>query len=199
MIRKIILLKISLQLCKKTLNKLKVDNILELGCSSGNELNNYSKLLKSKKAYGVDLSKKAILSGKKKFKNLNLLNISTLQINKIKINFDLIICGFNLYLMDRELIFQQFDLNYKKLNQNGFLLIQDFNPLFKHSNRDINSNLTVFKMSYDNFLIESGLFDIIYKFAYKVTTNDKRKFKSDYASITLYKKIDFQEKYPENI
>ena len=28
-------------------------------------------------------------------------------------------------------------------------------------------------MSYDNFLIESGLFEIIYKYKYKATTREK--------------------------
>ena len=181
-------------------NNLKADKILEIGCADGNKLNQYSKLLKSKKNYGIDLSKKAILNGKKKYKNLNLLNISSLEIDKIKLNFDLIICGFFLYHLDRELIFHQFNLIYKKINKNGLLLIVDFDPLFKHSNRDFNTkNLMSYKMSYDNFLVESGLFEMIYKFKYKTSTNDKSKFKSDTVSLTLFRKIDFQKKYPENV
>jgi SAM-dependent methyltransferase len=182
------------------LNNLNADKVLEIGCANGNKLNQYSKLLKSKKNYGVDLSKKAILNGKKKYKNLNLLNISSLEIDKIKLNFDLIICGFFLYHLDRELLFQQFDLIYKKLNKKGFLLIVDFDPLFKHSNKDFNEkNLVAYKMSYDNFLVESGLFEVIYKLKYKTSTNDKRQFKSDTVSMTLFRKIDFQNKYPEDL
>ena len=41
-------------------NNLKKDKILEIGCADGNKLNQYSKLLKSKKNYGIDLSKKAM-------------------------------------------------------------------------------------------------------------------------------------------
>ena len=107
--------------------------------------------------------------------------------------------GF-LYHLDRELIFNQFDLIYKKLNKNGLLLINDFDPLFKHSNKDFNTkNLISYKMSYDIFLLESGLFDLIYKFQYKTTTNDKKKFKSDKVSLSLFRKIDFQKQYPENV
>ncbi len=181
-------------------NNIHADKILEIGCANGFKLNQYSKILKTKINYGVDLSKKAILSGKKKYKNLNLFNISSLEIDKIKHNFDLIICGFFLYQLDRELIFNQFDLIYKKLNKNGLLLINDFDPLFKHSNRDFNSkNSMSYKMSYDTFLIESGLFELIYKFKYKTSTNDKRKFKSDKVSFNLFKKIDFLKQYPENV
>ena len=181
-------------------NNISSKSILEIGCANGVKLNQYSNILKTKINYGVDLSKKAILDGGKKYKNLNLLNISSLEIDKIKTNFDLIICGFFLYHLDRELIFSQFDLIYNKLNKNGLLLINDFDPLFKHSNKDFNTkNLISYKMSYDNFLIESGLFEMIYKIKYDIVTKDNRKFKSDKISLTLFKKIDFKKKYPEDL
>ena len=181
-------------------NHLKANSILEIGCANGNKLNQYAKLCKSRKIYGVDLSSKAIKDGKKKYKNLNFLNISSVEIDKIKINFDFIICGFFLYHLDRELIFRQFDLIHRKLLKNGFLLIWDFDPLFKHSNKDFNTKkLTSFKMSYDNFLIESGLFEMVYKIKYKTKTNDKKIFKSENVSLTLFKKIEFKNKYPENL
>jgi SAM-dependent methyltransferase len=181
-------------------NNVKAKKILEIGCANGFRLNQYSKLLKTKINYGVDLSKKAILSGKKKYKNLDLLNISSLEIDKIKSNFDLIICGFFLYQLDREHIFDQFNLIYKKLNKNGLLIINDFDPLFKHTNKDTNTkNLMSYKMSYDIFLPESGLFELIYKLKYKTLTNDLRKFKSDKVSLTLFRKINFQKQYPENV
>ena len=126
--------------------------------------------------------------------------MSSIEIDKIKLNFDFIICGFFLYHLDRELIFRQFDLIHRKLFKNGFLLIWDFDPLFKHSNKDFNTKkLTSFKMSYDNFLTESGLFEMVYKIKYKTKTNDKKIFKSENVSLTLFKKIEFKNKYPENI
>ena len=182
------------------INNLKAKNILEIGCSNGYKLIQYKELLKSNNCFGVDLSKEAILDGKKRYKNLELLNLSSLDINKIKLNFDLIICGFFLYQLDRNLIFQQFDLIYKKLNKNGYLLIRDFDPLFKHTNTDFNNKkLRTFKMNYDNLLTESGLFELIYKIKYKMKAQDKKKFKSDKISYSLFRKIDFIESYPENI
>ena len=181
-------------------NSIKANNILEIGCANGSKLNQYSKLCNSKNSYGIDLSKKAVLDGKRRYKDLKLSNISSIEIEKIKINFDFIICGFFLYHLDRELIFKQFDLIHKKLSNNGLLLIWDFDPLFKHSNKDFNTKkLTTFKMSYDNFLMESGLFEIVYKHKYTTSTKDKKKFKSQTASLTLFKKIDFRKKYPENL
>ena len=184
------------------INSIKINNlnlryILDIGCGHGHKLNYLSQELKTRYNYGVDLSKKAIREGKKKYKKLKLFNISSLEIDKIKIKFDLIICGFFLYLLDREEIFKQFDLIYKKLNTNGYLIIIDFNPLFKHTNRDSrNKKLRTYKMKYDNFLEESGLFKIIFKKNYK--TNSVKKFKSNDESFTLFQKINFEKDYPEN-
>jgi len=181
-------------------NDLKGNKILEIGCSDGTKLFQYSKLLMSKINFGVDLSKKAIDYGKKKYKNLDLLNISSLEIDKIKYNFDIIICGFFLYQLDREYIFEQFDLIFNKLNKNGYLIIYDFDPLFNHTNIDHNhKNLLSFKMSYDEFLKGSGLFEIIYKSKSKIFSKYNKLFKSSDISLTLYRKIDFRQSYPENI
>jgi hypothetical protein len=149
------------------------------------------------------LSSKAIILGRKKYKKLKLLQLSSLEIHKIKPQFDLIICGFFLYLLDREEIFNQFNLIYKKLTSNGFLIINDFDPLFKHSNTSMhNKNLKSFKTSYDNFLEESGLFKTVYKIRNNINllkANDKKIFKSNDVSISLYKKIDFVDSYPQNL
>ncbi len=184
-------------------NKIKPNSILEIGCANGIKLNEYQINLNSRINYGIDLSSKAIKSGKKKFKKLKLIKMSSLEIEKIKMKFDLIICGFFLYLLDREEIFKQFDLIYKKLNKNGYLIIQDCDPLFKHTNSSVhNKNLKTFKMSYDNFLEESGLFKIIYKIRNNtnlMTGHDTKNFKSEDTAITLFKKIDFIKAYPENV
>jgi len=184
------------------INNIKPKSILEIGCANGNKLNQCQKILKVKRCVGIDLSSKAISKGKKKYKNLKLLKLSSLEINKLKLKFDLIICGFFLYLLDREELFSQFDLIYKKLNPNGFLIIKDFDPLFKHTNTSKhNKNLKSFKMSYDNFLQESGLFKLIYKIKnnYNLKKKSKKNFKSSDTALTLFKKIDFLKEYPENI
>jgi ubiquinone/menaquinone biosynthesis C-methylase UbiE len=185
------------------INNLKSKSILEIGCATGIRLNQYQEILKSKINYGIDLSSKAINLGKKKYKKLKLLKLSSFEIYKIKHDFDLIVCGFFLYLLDREEIFNQFNLIYKKLKPNGYLIINDFDPLFKHTNTSIhNKKLKSFKMSYDNFLEESGLFKTVYKIRNnfsQTNANDKKIFKSNDTSITMYKKINFINSYPENL
>jgi SAM-dependent methyltransferase len=184
-------------------NNLNSKSVLEIGCATGIKLNQYQQILNSKINYGIDLSSKAIKLGRKKYKNLKLLKLSSLEINKIKQEFDLIICGFFLYLLDREEIFNQFNLIYKKLKADGYLIIHDFDPLFKHTNTSMHNNkLKSFKMSYDNFLEESGLFKTVYKIRNdfnQANANDKNLFKSKDTAITLYKKINFIYSYPENL
>jgi SAM-dependent methyltransferase len=182
--------------------KITPKNILEIGCGTGIKLDFMRKELKTlKNCIGIDLSKKAIKYGKKNFTSIKLYKMSSLDIYKIKKKFDLVICGFFLYLLDREDIFKQFDLIYKKINYNGYLIIEDFEPLFKHTNIDNRNknNLKIFKQSYTNFLINSGLFKLIYKSILEMPKRDKRTFLSNDYSISLYRKIDFTENYPKNI
>lgn len=183
--------------------KIAPKSILEIGCANGIMLDQYQKQSNAKFCHGIDLSPKAIKDGKKRFKNIKLSVLSSLKIDRIKNNYDLIVCGFFLYLLDRQEIFSQFNSIYKKINKNGYLLIQDYNPLFKHTNSfKHNKKINVFKMSYDNFLEESGLFKLIYKFRTNYSLlkkNDLKKFKSDDCSFSLFKKIDFKKSYPENL
>ncbi len=182
-------------------SNLKANSILEIGSANGRALDIYDKLLKPKKLFAVELSKKAIKDGKKKYKKIKFFNISSLQLDKIKLKFDLIICGHFLYQLDREQIFKQFDLISNALNQNGFLIIKDFDPLFKHSNTNIHDKrLKSFKSNLDNFLVESGIFELLYKHKYQDAHGKvKKKFKSSSISLSLYKKIDFTKSYPENL
>ena len=182
--------------------KITPKSIFEIGCGSGIKLDFIRRELKIlKNCIGIDLSKKAIKYGKKKFKKLQLYRMSSLDINRIKKKFDLVVCGFFLLYLDRQYIFKQFDLIYKKINYNGYLIIEDFEPLFKHSNTDNRNknNLIIFKQSFTTFLIESGLFKLIYKITSIMPKRDKRNFLSNDYSISLYQKIDFIKNYPKNI
>ena len=73
------------------ISKIKATSVLEIGCADGGKLNLYKKHFESNnknvKCWGVDLSKKAIQSGKKKYPELNLINCSSLEITKLKKKF----------------------------------------------------------------------------------------------------------------
>ena len=184
------------------ITKIKPKNILEIGCGTGKKIAFYKEHLNiTKDCVGVDLSKAAIKFGKKFYKKIKLYQMSSLEINKIRKKFDLVICGFFLYLLDREEIFKQFDLIYKKINKNKYLIIEDFEPLFNHTNYDNRNgnNLKIFKQNYTDFIINSGLFKLIYKFNKEMPNKKKTKFKSNEYSLSLYQKIDFEDNYPQNI
>ena len=179
---------------------IKANSILEIGSANGFQLKQYADILKSKKNYGIDLSKKAIISGKKTFKDIKFFNYSSLEIGKLKQKFDLIICGFFLYQLDRSEIFKQFDLIYKTLNKNGYLIIYDFDPLFKHSNKNKHSkNIISYKSNYINFLEESGVFKNIYRNRFVVEKYDINEYKSRDTSINLFQKIEFVDAFPNNL
>lgn len=182
------------------LNNLKIKNLLEIGCSDGTNLSIYQKKLKIPHCYGIDLSNKAIKNGKKKYKNIKLKKMSSLDLDKVKTSFDLVICGFFLYLLDREEIFNQFNQLLKILKPNGYLIIEDFDPLFKHSNQSYhNKNLISYKANYTNFLEESGLFKLKAKLEIDVKNSKNIKFKSNEVSVCLYERINFRNKFPYNI
>ena len=180
------------------ISKIKPKSVLEIGCMNGYKLNEIKKFYgkQSTKFFGIDLSDKAIKLGKQKFKDLKLFKRSSLDIYKFNMKFDLILCDF-LYLLDREFIFKQFDLIYNSLNDNGNLIISDFDPSFPHYNLDKrNKKLKSFKIDYRPFLIGSGLFKInlLHKWEEK-----NKNFLSNDISISIYKKINFHKEFPSNI
>ena len=190
------------------LNSLKIRNILEIGCCSGYQLNKYKNFFEEKfkkssytiKCYGLDLSKRAIKYGKKKYSGLKLYNLSSLQIDKLKKNFDVIICGYFLYLLDRKYLFKQFDLIYKNLKTNGYLIINDLDPLFTHFNSSAHTKkINSYKMNYSNFLENSNLFKKIYLHKWKTPSNLNKKFLSSDLSVAVYQKIEFEKNFPKNV
>ena len=175
----------------------KAVSVLEIGCANGIKLNQYRNELKSRVNYGVDLSYEAIKHGKKRYKKLKLFTLSSLEIDKIKRNFDLIICGFYLYLLDRDDLLKQFELIHQKLNSNGHLIINDFHPRKKHTIRSPhNKQLKYYKMTYHKFLEESALFKMIYKDIFRHRTLNKKHSKSR-EGLTVYKKINFLKSFSQ--
>lgn len=187
----------SLEICK-----IKPKKILEIGCFNGYRLEQLRKYYVNKKkqvdCFGIDLSKLAINDGNKKFPKIRLYERSSLNLLNMKHKFDLIICDF-LYLLDRELIFEQFDQIFKSLNKGGYLLISDFEPLFPHFNiNNKKKNFFSFKVNYSNFLLSSNLFKKIYFKNWSVLKKNSKYLDNNY-STAIYKKINFNLSFPKNI
>ena len=178
----------------KRLN-LKFSNFLEIGCSGGEDLNQFKNSLfkynKKKVSFtGIDVSKDAIKYASKKFKSIKFLKLSSLELNKIKNKFDMINMGWMLYLLDREEIFNQFNQIYNKININGYLSIIDFQPLFSHTNvNEHTKKFNSYKSDYSTFLESSNLFREIYSVSFEPNMKTKKKFIDRYISVKIYKKI----------
>ena len=184
------------------ISKINPKKILEIGCLNGYRIEQLRQYYVNKKkkadCFGIDLSKLAINDGKKKFPKIRLYERSSLNLVNMKHKFDLIICDF-LYLLDRELIFEQFDQIYKCLNKDGYLLISDFEPLFPHFNiNNKKKNFFSFKVNYSNFLLSSNLFKKIYFKNWSVLRKNSRYLDNNY-STAIYKKINFNTSFPKNI
>jgi len=102
--------------------------ILEVGCGDGRYLDELNRYLRGRGA-GVDPSSKAISEGKIKYPLLDLhTGIATdIGIYFDRHEFDLIIFGFCLYLIDRDDLFEAVSDSDYLLKPNGFIAIHDFN------------------------------------------------------------------------
>ena len=112
----------------KIIKELKLDynSVLEVGCSNGYRLNYLKK--NGAKLYGIDPSKKAIDNGLKNFENLMLSQGTADQLNFEDDEFDLLIFGFCLYLVDKDDLFKVSSEANRVLKNNGTIIIYDFEP-----------------------------------------------------------------------
>jgi ubiquinone/menaquinone biosynthesis C-methylase UbiE len=174
-------------------------NVLEVGCSGGYQLNKYFNSLNLKKNpyfLGIDLSSKAINFAKKKYKTLHFKQVSSLKIQNLNKKFDMIILGFFLFLLDREEIFNQFNEVVKSLKKDGILIINDFFPKISHYNLSKHSKkIKIYKMRYDKFLTESHLFKKLHLVSWKYKFKSKQKFFNNHIHVSVYKKIYFEKEF----
>ena len=106
-------------------NNIKPKKILEIGCSTGFLLEGLRQNYNCK-AYGIDTSKNAITEGKKLFKKINLTH-GMFENSKIKkLKYDLIICGFFLFMLPPTKILNLFSIIDESLNPGGYVVINDF-------------------------------------------------------------------------
>jgi SAM-dependent methyltransferase len=99
--------------------------ILEIGCCNGNHLHHLQSIVPCE-CFGIDPSASAIEDGRRRFPSLALA-VGTSDALKFKSqDFDFVLFGFCLYLVDRELLPQTVAEADRVLKPNGFLGITDF-------------------------------------------------------------------------
>ena len=105
------------------------EKILDIGCATGN----LTELLgeKTRNIVGIDLDKELLKEAKEKHPNLNFENMNMLKINeKFEENsFDRVVSFGNtlVHLDSREEVEEFFQMVYKNLKFNGFLIVQIIN------------------------------------------------------------------------
>ena len=150
------------------------DKILEIGTSSGTKLDYLSRNLSSLDLdlYGIDPSSESIKNGSQQYPNLNLKQGTSDQIDFDDQYFDVVILGFCLYLVDRELMFKTVSEVDRTLKQGGYLVITDFETpvpmkrIYKHT-----EGVFSYKNNYPNFFLGGGHYSLINKVHFTHSTD----------------------------
>lgn len=181
-----------IELLSDWLNPFKNDisSILEIGCGSGDRLNQIANNL-SANGYGVEPSTEAVSYIENKFPTLKVkLGFG----DDIPFNqkFDLVHLGFFLYLVDRELYLRCISEADRLIKPGGFLSIIDFDTPLPYSNTyHHETKVHSHKINNSEVFVASGLFSVINKFHF---SNENLFFDKDInerMSLTLlYKETD---------
>tara|TARA_B100002019_G_scaffold261653_1_gene248557 strand:+ start:1000 stop:1665 length:666 start_codon:yes stop_codon:yes gene_type:complete len=151
--------------------------ILEIGCSFGKKLDviRRKKIDLNLSLHGIDPSKKSIDKGKELFKKIDL-KVGTSDLLSFKDNtFDLVILGFCLYLVDRDLIFKTVSEVDRVLKPGRFIVITDFEPTYPYRKKYHHlDGIYSFKNNYSNFFLGGSHYSLVKKelFSHSVSSFD---------------------------
>ncbi len=173
----------------KNYTKNSTGKILEIGCSNGSKLN---ALKGESEGFGIDPSEKAIREGTAAYPDLHLF-IGTSDDLRFQDNFfDVVIFGFCLYLVDRELLFRTLAEADRVLKNKGFLIITDFDPSLNvrkkyHHFDGVNS----YKQQYEKVFLSNPIYTLIEKKSYSHHGVDFHpELDERVATTILYKDVD---------
>ena len=172
--------------------------VLEIGCSYGKKLEEIRKIGDdlNLSLYGIDPSKKSINEGKKLFKKVNLDFGTSDNLIYDDNFFDLVILGFCLYLVDRELIYKTISEIDRVLKSGGILVITDFEPTYPYKKKYHHlDGLYTFKNNYSNFFIGGGHYSLLKKEHFSLSGNSFEKIIDERVSTSVLYKEKYEELY----
>lgn len=147
-------------------------NCLEIGTSTGFRLTGIQRLFPACQATGVDSSKKAIIKGKNKYPNIQLMQREADDLSCFPDeSFDLLIGSFSMYVVDRMLLLKVVAEMDRVLEEHGRLILIDFFPVAPPVNECHPTKPTPsfsYKQNYEEIFRASGL----YRLWHKETIND---------------------------
>lgn len=147
--------------------ELQPTNVLEIGCSTGYRLSSILSVLPGTMVTGLDPSGDAIKFGKEKYPDVNFIKGTADDMSMIpSASFDLVIVGFVLYVVDREMLFKVIAETDRVMKDGGILMIIDFfsekpsrNP-YHHIN---DFQAYAYKQNYEDIFIASKLYHLLDK------------------------------------
>lgn len=125
-------------------------NIVEIGCANGWRLHELKQRNQRLKCVGYDISFSALTEGRANYKDIQLYYGSGDQLRYSEDGeYDIVIMGFFLYLVERENLFRIVMEADRVLSDHGHLVILDFIAGWPHAVAyKHNSNLRCYKMNY---------------------------------------------------
>lgn len=150
----------------------KSDKVLEIGCSTGINLQRMRNLTGCK-GYGVDPSRDAIIHGRNAFPEL-VLEVGTAdELPFSNGYFDFVLFGFCLYLVDRSLLPKTVSETDRVLKDKGFLAITDFDAIvpamrpYRHF-----PGMFSYKMDYSKLFTAYPHYNLAEKISFSHTSDD---------------------------
>jgi ubiquinone/menaquinone biosynthesis C-methylase UbiE len=172
------------------------DTILEIGTSDGIKLDYLDRKTSglNLNLFGIDPSLESINAGSKKYQNLNLKQGTSDQLEFDNQYFDIVVLGFCLYLVDRELLFKTVSEVDRTLKQGGYVVIADFETPFpiKRKYEHLEGAFS-YKNNYPKFFLGGGHYTLINKIHYSHSTE---LFESDFNE-RVSTSVMFKEYYSE--
>ena len=170
------------------------NSILEIGCSGGYRLNSLKEMFPNSKVFGIDPSNKAKKYCNNNFPLINFKKGTADDLSHLTSeSIDLIIVGFVLYVIDRNILLKVISEIDRVLKNNGELIIVDFfseiptkNKYFHISEIDAFS----YKQNYDEIFTSTKLYCKIDKSTFS-HSNKKSNYTNDYHdnyTVSLLKK-----------
>jgi len=178
-------------ICKKIIELSKNKNILrilEIGCGTGDLLKKISKRKIKFKLFGIDPSIKAIKSNDNR--KISLIRGTADYLPFKDKSFDIIIFGFCLYLVDKELLFKVVSEANRVVKFNGNIIIFDFyskkSIVKKYSHNPL---IKSHKMDFSKLFLCHPHFKLIFKkFGHCDNIQKKSKSINNIASLFIIKK-----------
>ena len=176
---------------------IKPSNVLEVGCNTGYRLAGIFDLFDDVKVCGIEPSTEAIKTGTSKYPFIDFTTGTADDMNSFRTgSFDLVIVGFVLYVVDREILLKVIAETDRVLANGGILMMIDFfcnipskNP-YKHISE---FEAFAYKQNYEDIFLSTKLYHLIDKRAMNHITKEYDStddYHNKYALSTLRKDIN---------